>query len=98
MKIGYNMSAVLTDESADIEELIEDFIGVRLVVHNDDVNTFEWVIESLVEICRHTLEQAEQCAFIIHYKGKYAVHQGTKPMLSPMREQLVDRGINATIE
>ncbi len=92
------MSAVLTDERVDIEELIEDIIGVRLVVHNDDVNTFEWVIESLVEICRHTLEQAEQCAFIIHFKGKYAVQQGTKVMLSPMREQLVDRGINATIE
>ena len=92
------MSAVLTDERVDIEELIDEITGARLVVHNDDVNTFEWVIESLVDICRHTLEQAEQCAYIIHHKGKYAVQQGAKLVLKPMREQLVDRGINATIE
>ena len=56
------------------------------------------MIESLVEICKHTLEQAEQCAYIIHFKGKYAVQQGTRNILAPMREQLTDRGINATIE
>ncbi len=92
------MSAVLTDEKIAIDALIEGIEGVRLVVHNDDVNTFEWVIESLIDICNHTMEQAEQCAYIIHYSGKYAVQQGTRRTLSPMREQLVDRGINATIE
>ncbi len=92
------MSAVLTDEKIDILESIEDILGRRLVVHNDDVNTFDWVIESLVDICNHTHEQAEQCAYIIHYKGKYAVKEGPKGKLSPMREALVDRGINATLE
>lgn len=92
------MSAALTDERIEIDELIEGISGVRLIVHNDDVNTFEWVIESLVDICNHTWEQAEQCAYIIHYSGKYAVQQGTRKMLAPMREQLTDRGINATIE
>ncbi len=92
------MSAVLTEEKIEIQEWIEDILGNRLVVHNDDVNTFEWVIQSLVEICKHTWEQAEQCAYIIHYKGKYAVKEGEKKMLRPMREALVDRGINATLE
>ncbi|MEZ5015017.1 MAG: ATP-dependent Clp protease adaptor ClpS [Chitinophagales bacterium] len=92
------MPKVLTQERTDIDTLIDDAIGVRLVVHNDEVNTFDWVIESLVEICRHTTEQATQCAYIIHYKGKYAVREGARATLSPMREQLVDRGINATLE
>jgi ATP-dependent Clp protease adapter protein ClpS len=47
----------------------------QLVVWNDDVNTFEWVIETLVEVCGHTQEQAEQCAYIIHFNGKYAVKE-----------------------
>ena len=70
----------------------------NLIVWNDDVNTFEWVIETLVEICRHTYEQAEQCAFIIHFHGKYAVKQGDYETLKPMREAITERGINATIE
>lgn len=92
------MSAVHTQEDLLTEELIDGALSVRLIVHNDDVNTFDWVIQSLVEICRHTHEQAEQCAYIIHFKGKYAVQEGKRAHLSPMREQLVDRGINATIE
>lgn len=92
------MSNILTDTRIEVDTLIDDLIGVRLIVHNDDVNSFEWVIDSLVEICKHTPEQAEQCAFIIHFKGKYAVQQGTRSLLAPMREQLTDRGINATLE
>lgn len=71
---------------------------VHLIVWNDEVNTFDWVIESLVEICGHTQEQAEQCAWIIHFKGKYAVKKGVRKKLNPMREALVDRGIGATVE
>lgn len=69
-----------------------------LVVWNDDVNTFEWVIESLVEICGHTYEQAEQCAYIIHFQGKYAVKQGSYEQLKPLCEAISERGINATVE
>lgn len=69
-----------------------------LIVWNDDVNTFDWVIETLVQICGHTPEQAEQCAFIIHFNGKYAVKQGDYELLKPMQEAIIDRGINATIE
>lgn len=69
-----------------------------LVVWNDDVNTFEWVIETLVEICGHTEPQAEQCAMIIHTKGKYAVKDGTYELLRPMCDAITERGINATVE
>lgn len=70
----------------------------NLIVWNDEVNTFDWVIETLIEICGHTPEQAEQCAYIIHFHGKYAVKQGDFDTLNPMRGAIVDRGINATIE
>ena len=72
--------------------------GYQLVVFNDDVNTFEWVIQSLVEICDHTYEQAEQCAIYIHFKGKYAVKHGTEDELIPMKDALHDRGISASVE
>ncbi|MDX1907985.1 MAG: ATP-dependent Clp protease adaptor ClpS [Bacteroidia bacterium] len=71
---------------------------VCLVVWNDSVNTFDWVIESLVDVCGHSHEQAEQCAWIIHHNGKYGVKHGTMRKLKPMREALVDRGIGATLE
>lgn len=69
-----------------------------LIVWNDDVNTFEWVIETLIKICEHTQEQAEQCAIIIDAKGKYAVKEGSYDILKPQCEAITDRGINATIE
>lgn len=70
----------------------------HLIVWNDDVNTFDWVIETLVEVCRHTHEQAEQCAILIHFQGKYAVKEGSYEELEPMCTAITDRGINATVE
>lgn len=70
----------------------------RLIVHNDDYNTFEWVIETLMSVCKHSAEQAEQCSYIIHSKGKYAVKHGTYKTLRPMKEAIAERGINVTIE
>ncbi len=82
-----------------IEELLEETnTGSALVVFNDDVNTFDWVIESLVAVCNHTHEQAEQCAVYIHFKGKYAVKHGSEAELIPMKEALLDRGISAEIQ
>ncbi len=69
-----------------------------LIVWNDEVNTFEWVIETLIAICGHTAEQAEQCAVIIDSKGKYAVKEGSYDNLKPMCDAITDRGIGATIE
>ncbi|MGC4232374.1 MAG: ATP-dependent Clp protease adaptor ClpS [Niabella sp.] len=70
----------------------------QLVVWNDEVNTFAWVIETLIEVCGHSFEQAEQCSYIIHFKGKYAVKEGEYDDLKPMCDAILDRGINATVE
>lgn len=70
----------------------------NLIVWNDDINTFDWVIESLVDICEHSPEQAEQCALFIHHKGKYGVKKGSFDFLRPKAEALIDRGIQATID
>jgi ATP-dependent Clp protease adaptor protein ClpS len=69
-----------------------------LIVWNDEVNTFDWVIETLIEICGHSQEQAEQCAILIHTKGKYPVKEGSYDTLKPMKDAILDRGISATIE
>ncbi|HEX7845929.1 MAG TPA: ATP-dependent Clp protease adaptor ClpS [Chitinophagaceae bacterium] len=70
----------------------------NLIVWNDEVNTFEWVIDALVEICHHSYEQAEQCSYIIHFHGKYGVKQGSYEELKPMCDAITERGINATVE
>lgn len=85
-----------TEEEVDV--LTEVGFSFSLIVWNDEVNTFEWVIETLMEVCGHTEEQAEQCAMLIHFKGKYAVKHGDYDTLKPMCDAITDRGINATIE
>jgi ATP-dependent Clp protease adaptor protein ClpS len=84
------------------EELILEDITLieehQLILFNDDVNTFDHVIESLVEICRHDPLQAEQCAHIVHFKGKCAVKNGDYSKLEPMCVALLDRGLSAAIE
>ena len=85
-----------TQEESDLDVLSEDCHC--LIVWNDDVNTFDWVIQSLVEVCDHSPEQAEQCALFIHHKGKYGVKKGSFDFLRPRAEALIDRGIQATID
>jgi ATP-dependent Clp protease adaptor protein ClpS len=90
------MAATETLEFVDtIEKLIDQ---KNLIVYNDDVNTFDHVIESLVKVCKHDSIQAEQCAHIVHYKGKCQVKHGTFSKLEPMCTALLDRGISAVIE
>jgi ATP-dependent Clp protease adaptor protein ClpS len=83
-------------EDVDILTLTED--PCHLIVWNDEVNTFEWVIETLMHVCGHSHEQAEQCAYLIHFKGKYAVKNGTYDDLKPVCDAITERGINATVE
>ncbi len=78
-------------ESIDVSDL------KNLVVFNDDVNTFDHVIQTLVRVCKHTHEQAEQCAMIVHYRGKCTVKQGSLDDLKPMRDAICERGIDARI-
>jgi ATP-dependent Clp protease adaptor protein ClpS len=78
----------------------EDVITIEehaLIVFNDDVNTFEHVIETLIDVCGHTTEQAEQCTWIIHYKGKCKVKEGAYDSLVPMRNAICQRGISAEV-
>jgi ATP-dependent Clp protease adaptor protein ClpS len=80
-------------------DYVEELVDIKnLLIHNDNVNTIDWVIESLIEVCHHTEEQAEQCTLLAHFKGKACVKTGTFEELSPMKNGLIDRGINATIE
>ena len=70
----------------------------HLILHNDDVNTFEYVISSLVDICNHELHQAEQCAFIVHFKGKCDVKTGDFDFLHPIKDKLTSKGLSVTID
>jgi ATP-dependent Clp protease adaptor protein ClpS len=69
-----------------------------LILWNDDVNTFDWVIVTLMDVCGHSEEQAEQCAFIVHFKGKCAVKNGSYEELKPLCDKITERGIGATVE
>jgi ATP-dependent Clp protease adaptor protein ClpS len=87
-----------TDSELETDVLTDHEDPCNLVVWNDEVNTFEWVIETLVEVCGHSPEQAEQCSYMIHYKGKYAVKNGPYDELKPMCDAITERGIGATVE
>jgi len=69
----------------------------ELILYNDDYNTFEFVIESLIKVCRHTAIQAEQCTYLVHYTGKCGVKRGAFEKLKPMCSALLDRGLSAEI-
>ncbi len=83
-------------EDVDVLTQLDEYC--TLIVWNDEVNSFDWVIETLVEVCGHSAEQAEQCAIIIDSKGKYAVKEGSYDTLKPMCDAITDRSIGATIE
>jgi ATP-dependent Clp protease adaptor protein ClpS len=85
------------EELVDVLEAVETTDLMDLVVFNDDVNTFDHVINVLMKVCKHSLEQAEQCTLLIHYKGKCAVKSGTFDFLKPMRESICEAGIDARI-
>ena len=69
----------------------------EIILFNDDIHTFDYVIESLIEICEHTPEQAEQCTFLVHYRGKCAVKTGEYEELKPQCTRLLQRGLSAEI-
>jgi len=84
-------------ELVDLLEAIEITEVKDLVVFNDDFNTFEHVIATLMRVCKHTPEQAEQCTWLIHYKGKCTVRTGSFDELKPMRKAICEQGIDAKI-
>jgi|SRR5436189_4643173 len=96
MDITQNKTDIFSQDELDVLTTTDE--SCNLIVWNDEVNTFEWVIETLMEVCEHSYEQAEQCAYIIHFHGKYAVKKGSFDDLEPQCEAIIDRGINTTIE
>ena len=97
----YDTPEVEELEEIDLDQELED-TGVgnhaQLIVFNDDVNSFEWVIKSFTKILNHTDEQAEQLAMLIHFKGKATVKTAPFSVLKPLKEGLTDRGLSAIIE
>ena len=85
------------NEEVDVLEAVETTDLMDLVVFNDDYNTFEHVIHTLIRVCNHTEEQAEQCTLIIHFKGKCAVKSGAFDFLRPLRQAICEAGIDARI-
>jgi len=81
-------------EKPELKETLEDL--KELVLHNDDYNTFEHVIECLISVCDHHSTQAEQCAYIVHYNGKCTVKNGPKDKLEPLLYSLKKQ--NLTVE
>jgi len=85
------------EEEARVEVLDEDIDVRELVVFNDDINTFDHVIKTLIRVCKHSTEQAEQCTWLIHYKGKCTVKSGSFEELKPFRDGICEAGIDAKI-
>ena len=101
MRTRRNNSAKNAVDLPDISfesEILEDLmLGWKLVIFNDDVNSFQHVISTLMEILNHSAEQAEQCAWIIHSKGRCVVKEGSYDVLTPFCTAITDRGIDARI-
>ena len=99
-KLGFiNVLNMSTKEKVLEEVLVEEVITANneIVLYNDDVNTFDHVIDTLIRVCRHTAEQAEQCSLIVHYNGKCTVKTGEFKDLKPQCTQLLEAGLSAEI-
>lgn len=94
---------MVLDNYTDTEELLEADLLTKedklntIILFNDDVNTFEWVIECLMKYCDHDSIQAEQCAHIVHYNGKCGIKEGPLNTLRPICETLLEKGLSAEI-
>jgi ATP-dependent Clp protease adaptor protein ClpS len=97
-----NFSILMTKQKEFVKEdevlTMDPDQAFKLIVYNDDVNTFDWVIDSFVKVLKHSTEQAEQLSYLIHFKGKATVKSGSKKELKPLKDALLDRGLSAVIE
>lgn len=86
-----------TEELLDLDVLTKEDELNSIILFNDDVNTFEWVIECLIKYCAHDSIQAEQCAHIVHFSGKCAVKTGAFDKLKPICETLLEKGLSVEL-
>lgn len=93
MKFG-----VQTENEESVDTLLLDVEEKKIVLYNDEVNTFDFVIDSLIKVCNHEPIQAEQCTILVHFKGKCEVKNGEYEVLEPMCTALLDRGLTAEIQ
>ncbi len=93
---SFNSPDVLEEEITEV--VTKEEATKALLLYNDDVNTFDFVSESLIKVCKHDAIQAEQCTYLVHYTGKCVVKNGTFKTLRPLCEALLDRGLSAKIE
>jgi len=94
--ITFHSPDILEEEITEV--LTKEEANKALLLYNDDVNTFDFVSESLIKVCKHDAIQAEQCTYLVHYTGKCVVKNGTFKALKPLCEALLDRGLSAKIE
>ena len=87
-KRKYEEEVLVLDDTDDV---------YKLILHNDDIHTFDYVIDALIEICKHEPHQAEQCTMLVHYKGKCTVKTGSLELLKPMHEKLISRSLTSEI-
>lgn len=85
-----------TEELVEVQELVD--AQRSIILFNDDVNTFDFVIDTLIELCDHEPIQAEQCAHLVHFTGKCSVKSGSYDKLRPVCSALLERGLTAEIE
>jgi ATP-dependent Clp protease adaptor protein ClpS len=89
--------SIVEEYSVEVLEAVATTDLRDLIIYNDDFNTFPHVIDILMKVCEHTLEQAEQCTLLIHHKGKCAVKKGELTKLRPMKDAICEAGIDAKI-
>ncbi len=94
------MSEVKISTEEAVEELLQETLNshYEIVLYNDDVNTFDHVIDCLMNYCDHSMIQAEQCSYIVHYNGKCSVKKGSKEKLIPIKEALLNQQLRAKIQ
>ncbi|WP_461636728.1 ATP-dependent Clp protease adaptor ClpS [Labilibaculum euxinus] len=87
-----------TNTDKEESDVISDLLNRNtLMLINDDFHTFDFVVDALVDVCRHDPDQAEQCAYITHYKGKCDVKKGDMSTIKPMRDRLAEKGLKVNI-
>jgi ATP-dependent Clp protease adaptor protein ClpS len=92
------MSEYNPEEYGDIDELIASYKNKNLVLYNDNINSFQYVTECLIDFCKHDFIQAEQCAHIVHNNGKCGIKTGTYEELEPICKLLLNKGLSTKIE
>lgn len=92
---GILMTKEKIQEKVDVLE--QEVNQHEIVLFNDDIHSFDFVINSLIDVCKHTMEQAEQCTYLVHYKGKCSVKTGELDELKPCCTQLLNLGLSAEL-